>query len=75
MSCKVEKPTLLPGNGTLLGHLESDGHQNDWDEWEDFEPGPICEELWDVFALDDETAEPEPEPGDFWGQVDDEEPI
>jgi hypothetical protein len=26
---------------------------------------------WDVFELDDEVVEPEPEYGDFWGEVDD----
>jgi hypothetical protein len=26
---------------------------------------------WDVFELDDDAAEPEPEPGDFWGEPDD----
>jgi hypothetical protein len=25
---------------------------------------------WEVFELDEDTAEPEPEPGDFWGEVD-----
>jgi hypothetical protein len=28
-------------------------------------------ELIDAFELDDETLEPEPEPGDFWGELDD----
>jgi hypothetical protein len=27
--------------------------------------------VWDVFELDDETSEPEPEYGDFWGELDD----
>jgi hypothetical protein len=33
------------------------------------------DELWEVFVLDEETEEPEPEAGDFWGQSegDDEE--
>jgi hypothetical protein len=26
---------------------------------------------WDVFELDDEAAESEPEYGDFWGELDD----
>ncbi len=40
-------------------------------------PGDGCEyvllgdDLWAVFEVDDETAEPEPEPGDFWGVLDD----
>ena len=25
---------------------------------------------WDVFDLDDDLLEPEPEPGDFWGELD-----
>jgi len=28
-------------------------------------------DLVDAFELDDETLEPEPEPGDFWGELDD----
>jgi hypothetical protein len=26
---------------------------------------------WDVFELDEDTIEPEPEYGDFWGELDD----
>ena len=26
---------------------------------------------WDAFELDNEAAEPEPESGDFWGELDD----
>jgi hypothetical protein len=26
---------------------------------------------WEVFDLDDDLPEPEPEPGDFWGELDD----
>ena len=29
--------------------------------------------VWDVFKLDDETAEPEPQYGDFWWQPCDDE--
>jgi hypothetical protein len=29
---------------------------------------PPTDDAWDAFLLDDETAEPEPEPGDFWGE-------
>jgi hypothetical protein len=32
--------------------------------------GP-ADDPWDVFELDDEVAEPEPEHGDFWGELDD----
>jgi len=31
---------------------------------------PPTDDPWDAFVLDDETAEPEPEPGDFWGELD-----
>ena len=24
---------------------------------------------WEAFELDEDTAEPEPEPGDFWGEL------
>ena len=27
------------------------------------------DEKWDAFELDEDTAEPEPEPGDFWGEL------
>ena len=30
-----------------------------------------CEDLLDAFALEDEAGEPEPEYGDFWGELDD----
>ena len=29
------------------------------------------DDLWDVFELDDALTEPEPEYGDFWGELDD----
>ena len=32
--------------------------------------GPL-DDAWDVFELDDEAVEPEPEYGDFWGALDD----
>jgi hypothetical protein len=32
----------------------------------------LPDEVWDVFELDEDTIEPEPEYGDFWGEVDDE---
>ena len=75
MSRNDEKQAATPGNGTLLSQLENAWCRSEREDEEDLDPGPICEELWDVFALDEETAEPEPEPGDFWGEVDDEELI
>jgi hypothetical protein len=32
------------------------------------------EAFWDAFDLDDELLEPEPEPGDFWGEPNDDCP-
>jgi hypothetical protein len=28
------------------------------------------DDLWDAFELDDDQLESEPEPGDFWGELD-----
>lgn len=39
------------------------------------DPDPAGDDPWDVFLLDDETAEPEPQQGDFWGQPDQQELI
>ena len=33
----------------------------------------LDDSVWDVFKLDDETAEPEPQYGDFWWQPRDDE--
>ncbi len=33
-------------------------------------PAP-ADDVWDVFELDDEECEPEPEHGDFWEEADD----
>lgn len=30
-----------------------------------------CDDLLDAFPLEDEAGEPEPEYGDFWGELDD----
>ena len=32
------------------------------------------QELWEVFAVDEEAEEPEPEYGDFWEAEEEEEP-
>ncbi len=29
------------------------------------------DDAWDVFELDEDTCEPQPEQGDFWEEVDD----
>lgn len=36
-------------------------------------PVSLSDDLLDVFSLDEDTAEPEPDEGDFWGRLDDEE--
>ena len=54
---------------------KSDLSWNDWDQWDQLEPAAARSELWDVFLLDEETAEPEPQQGDFWGEPDNEELI
>lgn len=48
---------------------------DDWDDWDEFDAGPSPDDLWDAFELDDEITEPQPAYGDFWGELDDEEPI
>jgi hypothetical protein len=37
---------------------------------EDQYPSAV-EDPWDVFVLDEDAMEPEPEFGDFWGELDD----
>ena len=64
-----------PRNKLFPSDVDVCGLWVEWDEWDEFEPGPMRDDLWDVFELDDETAEPEPQHGDFWGEPDDEEPI
>ena len=39
------------------------------DDWYDDEPDPFSDEPWNPDTLDDD--EPEPEPGDFWPEIDD----
>lgn len=34
-------------------------------------PENPADDPWDAFELDDEIVDPEPEPGDFWGELDD----
>jgi len=52
---------------------ESGRPDDDWDEWAAPTPGPLQDDVWDAFELDDETADPQPEYGDFWGEPDDDE--
>ncbi len=33
-------------------------------------PKKPVDDPWDAFEVDDDGAEPEPEPGDFWGELD-----
>jgi len=50
---------------------------NEPDDWDDpaAMPGSLPDELWEAFELDEETADPQPEYGDFWGVPDDDEPV
>jgi hypothetical protein len=47
------------------------------DAWEDdepaenFQPVPDWDPLWDAFEPYDRYDEPEPDPGDFWSEPDD----
>ena len=46
------------------------------DDWDELQTALVLDDsVWDVFELDDETAEPEPEHGDFWWQPRDDERI
>jgi len=72
---KGQARTPRSGNDPLLDFPACEWNECDPDWRADFEPGPTCRDFWDAFERDDETAEPEPEPGDFWGEVDDESPI
>jgi hypothetical protein len=47
----------------------------DLEQWDPSGPSPLWDDVWDAFERDDETAEPQPEYGDFWGQPDREEEI
>lgn len=44
-------------------------------ETAEYPTGPVSDEAWDVFELDEDTIEPEPAYGDFWGELDDDEMI
>jgi hypothetical protein len=47
-----------------------------WNDVSDnWEPIAVDETCWDVFLLDDDNAEPEPERGDFWGEPNDPEAV
>ncbi len=61
--------------GTLLVDVPNEEAGMNWDEQDELEMDSWRDDWWDVFLLDEETAEPEPEHGDFWGQPDDGEPI
>ncbi len=61
--------------GTLLVDVQSEELGKNWSEEDELEVDSWRDDLWDVFVLDEETAEPEPEHGDFWGQPDDGELI
>lgn len=56
---------------SVLVHPDPDQSSENLDDWDPRGPSPLWDDLWDAFELDDEMPEPEPEHGDFWGQLDD----
>lgn len=75
MCGKDPKYTPLQPGQWLPDQIKCGEPANDWDQWDEFDPGPLEGYLWDAFELDDEMVEPEPEYGDFWGELDEEEAI
>lgn len=46
--------------------------EDDDDDWESGDPNPTGDATWEPDPLDDEDLdEPDPQPGDFWFDVDD----
>ena len=45
------------------------------DPWGDWGPEEPPDDIWDALKLDEETAEPDPQEGDFWGRPDEEEGV
>jgi len=55
----------MPGTGVLRGEtIMSNAYDHP-------EARTSAEDAWDVFELDDEMCEPEPERGDFWEEMED----
>ena len=52
------------------GEEIANGQSDEWDPPAS-DPGPV--NVWDAFDRNDEAAEPEPEYGDFWPELDDAE--
>lgn len=72
---RIAKRNSPQGGEPWLSGMEKHDPSDDWDEWCELEPSVVWDDFWDAFASDDEMAEPEPEYGDFWGELDTEEPI
>jgi len=75
MFAKDEGLTISPDDWPCLCQPESNEHCCVGIGWEEFELGLVDEDFLEVFELGDETTEPDPQPGDFWGQIDDEKLI
>jgi len=71
-----DRPLLAQAeHGEVENGRPDDGQpDDDWDDWA-AAPGSLQDDLWDAFELDDETADPQPEYGDFWGEPADDEPV
>ena len=74
MHVHEEKGDSLRWNGPLRTGLQDEA-ACEWDDWDEFQPVGLQEDFWDAFERDDEMIEREPEPGDFWGELDDEEEV
>ncbi|OHB69300.1 MAG: hypothetical protein A2V70_08525 [Planctomycetes bacterium RBG_13_63_9] len=74
MSAEHPIPAVPPGDRALHPGLRSQEPSDASSPWSDFQPSPEPSDIWDVFKVDDETAEPEPQHAAFWG-VSDEEAI
>ena len=60
-----------PQRAAVASHQPSSA----WCSFDELELGLLPEDVWDVFELDDDTADPRPERGDFWGEVDRSKPL
>lgn len=75
MSNRDEKGTDRPPDGLPPAERDDEVLTGDWDDWGNLPPQAMRDDVWEAFELDEETAEPEPEFGDFWGELDEDEVV
>ncbi len=75
MCAEQRRPNGRHWGETGLLDSEDDFSPDRGEDGDELQPCLLSDDLWDVFELDDETAEPDPEPGDFWGVLDDGERV